>query len=73
MLIRGAAVGNPPLGSQVRPAPKQAPPPILFDRPSKKPLGKADYLTVKLRAVPMEADSQTYKLNVPYFQTGTPE
>jgi hypothetical protein len=36
-------------------------------------LGKADYLTIKLRAVPTEADSQTYELNVPYFQTGTPE
>ena len=50
-----------------------APPPIPFERPAVKELGKDDYVTLKLKTVPRSASSAEYSLNVPYFRSGTPE
>jgi len=72
MLVRGLAVGNP-LSQVVRSTPQRAPPPIPFERPARKPLGKSEYSVFKLRSVPADPNSQTYELNVPYFRSGTPE
>ena len=49
------------------------PPPIPFHRPERKELDKDKYMVAKLRSNPEEASSQTYELNVPYFDTGCPE
>ena len=52
---------------------KFVPPPIPYERPEKKELKKSEYVTMKLRSDPAEAESQTYELAVPYFRSGTPE
>ena len=49
------------------------PPPIPLARPEKRELSKEEYLTMKLRSIPDKATSPTYDLNVPYFDSGTPE
>ncbi len=48
-------------------------PPIPLERPEKKELSKTDYLVVKLRSVPDDAESETYEVNVPYFSHGKTE
>ena len=48
-------------------------PPILLTRPDKKELQKGQYLSFKLYNDPANANSTTYELSVPYFETGTPE
>ena len=50
-----------------------APPPITLNRPKPVEMKKGQYVTVKLRTVPNDDNSQTYDLNVPIFRTGTPE
>ena len=49
-----------------------APPPITLNRPKPIKMKKGQYVTVKLRTVPNNDNSQTYDLNVPIFHTGTP-
>ena len=50
-----------------------APPPIPLARPKPQELKKGHYVTLKLRSVPADDNSQTYDLNVPIFRTGTAE
>lgn len=50
-----------------------APPPIPLNRPATVELKKGDYVTVKLRSVPSEENSQTYDLNIGIFRSGTAE
>ncbi len=50
-----------------------APPPITLERPTPPELKKGTYVTVKLRSVPTEDNSQTYDLNIGIFRSGTPE
>ena len=52
---------------------KYIPPAINFNRPEKKQLEKDKYMVAKLRSVPDQFDSQTYELNVPYFDAESPE
>ena len=52
---------------------KFVPPPIPYERPEKKELKKSEYVMMKLRSDPAEAESQTYELAVPYFRSGMPE
>ena len=49
------------------------PPPIPLERPTVKELKKQEYLTMKLRSDPADANSQTYDLTIQFFKTGTPE
>ena len=49
------------------------PPPIPLERPTVKELKKQEYLTMKLRSDPADANSQTYDLTIQFFRTGTPE
>jgi hypothetical protein len=49
------------------------PPPIPLERPAVKELKKQEYLTMKLRSDPTDANSQTYDLTIQFFRTGTPE
>jgi hypothetical protein len=48
-------------------------PPIPLERPERQKLEEGNYVSFKLRAVPADADSQLYSLQVPYYTTGTPE
>ena len=48
-------------------------PPIPLERPAVKELKKQEYLTMKLRSDPADANSQTYDLTIQFFRTGTPE
>jgi hypothetical protein len=48
-------------------------PPILLEQPVKKDLKKDEFITYKLCSVPTQDDLPTYKLTVPYFNTGTAE
>ena len=48
-------------------------PPIPLERPTVKELKKQEYLTMKLRSDPADANSQTYDLTIQFFRTGTPE
>ena len=50
-----------------------APPPILLERPAPKDYSKGNYVTVKLRCVPTDNNSQTYELNIGLFRSGTPK
>ena len=50
-----------------------APPPIPLERVAPKELVKGNYVTVKLRSVPTDPDSQTYELNIGIFRSSTPE
>ena len=50
-----------------------APPPIPLEKPEVKELEKDQYLALKLKSIPNRANSAEYTLNVPYFQSGTPE
>ena len=50
-----------------------APPPIPLEKPAVKDLEKDQYLALKLKSIPTRANSAEYTLNVPYFQSGTPE
>ncbi len=47
------------------------PPPIPLERPTVKELKKQEYLTMKLRSDPADANSQTYDLTIQFFRTGT--
>lgn len=49
------------------------PPPIPLERPAIKELKKQEYLVMKLRSDPADANSQTYDLTIQFFRTGTPE
>jgi hypothetical protein len=49
------------------------PPPIPLERPAIKELKKQEYLVMKLRSDPTDANSQTYDLTIQFFRTGTPE
>jgi hypothetical protein len=49
------------------------PPPIPLERPERQVLEDGNYVSFKLRAVPLDTESQLYSLSVPYFSTGTPE
>lgn len=49
------------------------PPPIPLERPTVRELKKQEYLTMKLRSDPADANSQTYDLTIQFFRTGTPE
>ncbi len=49
------------------------PPPIPLERPEKKELSEGECLTLKLKTVPTDENSQFYEPSVPYFSTGTPE
>lgn len=49
------------------------PPPIPLARPAIKELKKQEYLTMKLRSDPADANSQTYDLTIQFFRTGAPE
>jgi hypothetical protein len=48
-------------------------PPIPLERPDREKLESGNYVSFKLRAVPADADSQMYSMQVPYYTTGTPE
>jgi hypothetical protein len=48
-------------------------PPIPLERPERQILEDGNYVSFKLRAVPLDHESQQYFLSVPYFSTGTPE
>jgi hypothetical protein len=48
-------------------------PPIPLERPERQPLEDGNYVSFKLRAVPLDDKSQLYSLSIPYFSTGTPE
>ena len=50
-----------------------APPPIPLEKPPVKELDKDQYLALKLKSIPTRNNSAEYTLNVPYFQSGTPE
>jgi hypothetical protein len=47
--------------------------PISLDRPETPALIKGQYITLKLRTTPGDADSTTYDLPFPYFSSGAPE
>ena len=49
------------------------PPAIPFDRPEIKDYAKNEVLSLKLRSNPMDNESQTYELTVPFFHSGTAE
>ena len=49
------------------------PPPISLEQPVVKELKKQEYLTMKLRSDPVDANSQIYDLTIQFFRTGTPE
>ncbi len=49
------------------------PPLIPLEQPTVKELKKQEYLTMKLRSDPTDANSQTYDLTIQFFRTGTPE
>ena len=48
-------------------------PPIPLERPERQLLKDGNYISFKLRAVPVDPESQLYSLSVPYYSTGTPE
>ncbi len=48
-------------------------PPIPLERPERQVLEDGNYVSFKLRAVPVDPESQLYSLSVPYYSTGTPE
>ena len=49
------------------------PMPIALDRAEKKSLSKSEYISLKLRTNPTDADSQTYNIAVPYHSSGSLE
>jgi hypothetical protein len=59
--------------SSSKPAKRVLQAPIPLKRSDVKELQKNEYQTFKLRQNPGDADSPTYELTVPLFQTGTPE
>ncbi len=48
-------------------------PPIPLEREERQILEDGNYVSFKLRAVPVDPESQLYSLSVPYYSTGTPE
>ncbi len=46
---------------------------IPLERPAKKQVEKDDLIEFELRNNPTDEDSQTYKVTVPIFESGTPE
>jgi hypothetical protein len=48
-------------------------PPIPLERPERQVLEDGNYVSFKLRAVPIDPHSQLYSLSVPYYSSGTPE
>ncbi len=52
---------------------KHFPPPIPLERPEKKALSEGECLTLKLKSVPTDENSQFCELSIPHFSTGTPE
>ena len=46
---------------------------IPYERPVKTEFVKGDYIVIKCRTNPANADSPTYEIPIPYFRTGTPE
>lgn len=48
-------------------------PPIPLERPERVELETNEYISLKLRTDPADAESQTYGMRVKYFSTGTPE
>ena len=49
------------------------PPAIALERPDKKEYNKSDLLSLKLCSNPANNNSQTYKLTVSFFRSGTPK
>lgn len=60
-------------GESSRTRARMIPPPIPLERPERQVLEDGNYVSFKLRAVPLDTESQLYSLSVPYFSTGTPE
>lgn len=48
-------------------------PPISLDRVVMPTLKKTEYMTLKCRSDPTDADSEQYELSIRYFRTGKPE
>ena len=48
-------------------------PPVPLERSEKKQPAKGEFLTMKCRTLPTEANSPTYDVTIPYFRSGTPE
>ena len=48
-------------------------PPIPLEREERQVLEDGNYVSFKLRAVPVDPESQLYSLSVLYYSTGTPE
>merc|ERR1712127_1028673 len=48
-------------------------PPIPLERSENKQPNKGEFLTMKCRSQPAEANSPSYDVTIPYFGSGTPE